>query len=320
LFWHNTSQERDRRERVFEVIRELDADVVAVQELRPRNPDLAGARLAELAKETGLTSYRADSDQVAIAGAPHGFYVGLLWNPNTVTPVPDTFYDYDEGDFWHGMISGVFTVSGDDGLKYQVNHSSYHATPVGNSSRRASEAERVALSLIRPDNHPPGLIGADWNSVSADRVPIGETDSPDETGHWVYYDEDPYTNLPWRSDFIFQCEWDYSENGRRSSWRANRAPSEILYSAGIVDAASTLHAASFTADQNEKKEIPRHITTGYWPVDDPLPPRRFDTIRVTNEVAPALCGYEVFDNPLSRSASDHLPVVVTYDPAKIQRN
>lgn len=313
LFWRDTPEEIVRRERVFEVIRQLDVDVLAIQELRPKSHAQLAAHAFELARETGLSSSWPGSDRMAFAGGPHGFHVGLLWNPDKVTPVADTFYDYDEGDFWHGMISGVLRVTGSDGAEYSVNHSAYHATPIGNAGRRVSEAERVALSLIRPDNHPPGLIGADWNSIAADRIPVKL--SPHEPARWDYYDEDPYADLPWRPDFIFQCAWDYGENGQRVNWRANRSSSEILYSAGIVDVAPTLHA-EFLAKGKGQETLP-HITAGYWPVNDPLPPRRFDAIRVTEEVVPALCAYEVFDTPLSRSASDHLPVVATYDPARI---
>ncbi len=45
--------------------------------------------------------------------------------------------------------------------------------------------------------------------------------------------------------------------------------------------------------------------------------RRIDAIRVTRQVVPALRSHQVTDTTLARSASDHLPVSVSYDPAAI---
>jgi endonuclease/exonuclease/phosphatase family metal-dependent hydrolase len=45
--------------------------------------------------------------------------------------------------------------------------------------------------------------------------------------------------------------------------------------------------------------------------------RRIDAVRVTREVLPALRTHQVTDTPLTRRASDHLPVTVSYDPSAI---
>ena len=42
---------------------------------------------------------------------------------------------------------------------------------------------------------------------------------------------------------------------------------------------------------------------------------QFDAVRVTGALVPALRTHRVIDTPQARSASDHLPVVVEYDPA-----
>ncbi|RJQ74235.1 hypothetical protein D5S17_23275 [Pseudonocardiaceae bacterium YIM PH 21723] len=63
--------------------------------------------------------------------------------------------------------------------------------------------------------------------------------------------------------------------------------------------------------------MPWQPTVGYWPEGDPFGPRRIDGIRVTEEVLPALRGYEVVDTELARSASDHLPIVTRYDQTAI---
>lgn len=58
-------------------------------------------------------------------------------------------------------------------------------------------------------------------------------------------------------------------------------------------------------------------TVGHWPSDDPFGERRIDTVRVTREVVPALRSIETVRTALTLAASDHLPVVVTFDTDQI---
>ncbi|SBW27851.1 hypothetical protein FDG2_5455 [Candidatus Protofrankia californiensis] len=152
--------------------------------------------------------------------------------------------------------------------------------------------ERVVAVMTRPENRPPGLVGADWNCVGADRRPDG-----------AYYDPDPYADSAWYADLIYQTVWGYDEQGRR--WhRADREPGEVLYAGGLADAAVVL-------------DRPWESTVGHWTSDNPFGARRIDGIRVTAEVAPALRGIEVTRTDLAISASDHLPVTVTYETADL---
>lgn len=168
---------------------------------------------------------------------------------------------------------------------------------------------------------PPGLIGGDWNSISADRVFragwVSEDDA--EPDRWVLYDPDPYTgpDRQWHGDLVYQTRWETDARGVRRWW-ADREPGEVLYAGGLRDVAAELKA-------------PWQTTVGHCG-DDPYGERRIDAIRVTEEVVPALRGYEVVNNEMTRAASDfsehgqkprtvdpkkasdHLPVVVTYDP------
>ena len=52
---------------------------------------------------------------------------------------------------------------------------------------------------------------------------------------------------------------------------------------------------------------------------DPYGERRIDAIRVTEEIVPALQNHTVIDTGLTRSASDHLPMMTGYDPSQISQ-
>jgi len=53
--------------------------------------------------------------------------------------------------------------------------------------------------------------------------------------------------------------------------------------------------------------------------DGPYPPRRIDRVHATRGVVDALRSHEVVDREQARAASDHLPVVITYEPAALSR-
>ena len=61
-------------------------------------------------------------------------------------------------------------------------------------------------AITRPAGEPPALIGADWNTEWADRIPVGSA--------WRLYEPaDPYVGVDWFADLIYQCQWDYDEQG-----------------------------------------------------------------------------------------------------------
>lgn len=308
----DTTEATARYERVHEVIRNLGADVVAVQEIIADDPDdegdpdkvtLAGKRLAQLAEATGL-EYEHTPGKPALAPGNHRFHVGLLWKPG-IEPAGG-FRTYSGTNVWHSLV----TLDLDVGAARPLRHAAFHAAPFGRY-RRADECERVLSTMTRPDNRPPGLIGGDWNSVSADRVfkPGGVSEDDAEPERWVYYDADPYTGLDgdgqprqWHGDLVHQTKWEDTDVGERRWW-ADREPGEVLYAGGLRDAAATLNA-------------PWRTTVGHWH-SDPFRERRIDAVRVTHEVVDALRDYAVVDSEPARKASDHLPVLVDYDPAAI---
>ncbi|MFD9966157.1 endonuclease/exonuclease/phosphatase family protein [Amycolatopsis sp. NPDC058986] len=304
------SEDGERQRRVEAVIRELDVDVLAVQEvIVPDHLDVderattAAARLRTLADRVGMTCILPDGT-AAVGLGNHRFCVALLWRSG-ITPV-GVGRVYSGVNAWHSILTQALDV----GAAQPVVFGSYHATPFG-QYRRADEAERVVSTLTRSGS--PGVIGGDWNGISADRILrsrwLGEHDG--DTDAWVLYDVDPYVQpgIRWHSDFVYQCTWDYDEDGRRH-WQADRRPGEILAAGGLRDAAAVLNVT------------PWQPTTGHWRGDaaDPYPQRRIDRVHCTADVVSALRGYEVGDTELARTASDHLPVVVDLDPAAITRS
>lgn len=305
-----------RIERVHQVIRGErdaaraagDALVLAVQELIADGEDkerLAGNRLQELAEATGLECRHAP-DRPAVAVGNHRFHTGLLWT-DTVVPAGG-WGAYSGANVWHSIAKLSFDV----GAGRPVAHASYHAPPFGRH-RREDEAERVLAVMTRPGG--PGLVGGDWNAVSADRVLRPGWDSDDDSvpDSWTYYDGDPYVRVEWFDDLVYQVRWRRPENALESrgrtvgvieSWKADRGAGEILYSGGLCDVAAELDAEPWTA------------TTGHWP-GDPYPPRRIDAIRATRDLEAALTGYYVVAG--ARDASDHLPVAAVYDPQLVAR-
>lgn len=285
----DNNAERQRAERVAEVIATAKVDVLAVQEVIAPDEGTAGDVLGKLAAVTGM---RCTVDGQPAVAAGHKlsardlyFHTGLMWKPETPL-IPGTLRAFKAGDFWHSLTIGVFDAGG-----ARVAHASHHATPFGRG-RRADVMERVVSALTRPDGRPAGAIGGDWNGPSADFRPDGSR-----------YDPDWHRDQPWYPDLIYQCEWDYDESGRRRHWM-DRRPGEVLFAGGLEDAAAITGA-------------PWEATVGHWPDNDPFGARRIDAIKVTGEFHPALTAHETIRTPLALAASDHLPVVATYDPARI---
>jgi hypothetical protein len=313
-------------EQVVAAIRELSTDVLAVQEIRGRDAEVVGARLRRLAGDLGMRclvpvagaggaasggagpggagSGRAGSPggaggaggepRPALAMGTRGFHCGLLWRGG-IEPVPGSLRTLGRGHFWHSLATVTLEVGG-----RQVRHAAFHATPFGRLLR-ADQNERLVAMLTGPRSSLPLLVGADWNTESADRV------RDPETGRWVLYEpHDPYAGAPWFDDMLYQCEWEYDERGERQH-RADRRPGDVLWAGGLHDAAAVLRA-------------PWQPTVGHHPYDRYGAAgisRRIDAIRVTRHVVDALRAYHVTDTELTRSASDHLPVTVEYDPAAV---
>jgi endonuclease/exonuclease/phosphatase family metal-dependent hydrolase len=282
---------------VTDSIRALGTDVLAIQELRAPDLQTAVARLRLLADDVGMHCMLPGSDGAecgALAMGAHGFHAGLIWRDG-IEPVRGSLRRYGLGDFWHSLACITLDVGGP-----LVRHASHHATPFGRLLR-ADQNERLVAALTDPAVGLPVLVGADWNTECADRIP------DEESGDWVLYEPaDPYAAVPWFDRMINQCDWGYDEHGQRRHW-ADRRPGDVLWAGGLHDVAAALRA-------------PWQPTAGHHP-SDPFGKggirRRIDAVRVTGQVLPALLAHHVTDTELARRASDHLPATAEYLPSAI---
>ena len=295
LFADDSPAARQHYEAVVSVIRSLDPDVLAVQEILAPDGDTAARRLRQLADDAGLHCEVPDPGggrQSAVAFGGHGYHVGLMWRDG-IEPRPGTLRCHGGRDFWHGLAVVTLDVGGTP-----VRHGAFHASPFCRALR-ADQNERLVAAITRPAGAPPALIGADWNTECADRIA--------SDGRWELYEPaDPYAGIGWFADLIYQCQWDYDEQGRRRHW-ADRRPGDVLWAGGLHDAAALTRAGW-------------QPTVGHHPDDIYAAHgvrRRIDGIRVTGELTSALCAHHVTDTTLAREASDHLPVTVEYLPALI---
>jgi hypothetical protein len=318
------SAEDEHYAAIVAVIRSLDTDVLAVQEVLAPDPQTAAARLRRLADDVGMhcdvpcggaaaaggpgqfSAAAAGPGQFsAAAGGPgqfsaaaalafggHGYHVGLMWRDG-IEPLPDSLRSHGGADFWHGLVRVTLDVGGT-----LVRHASFHATPFGRTLRVAQN-ERLVGAITRTPGAAPALIGADWNTECADRILVD--------GAWRLYESfDPYAGVAWFGELIHQCEWEYDDAGARRHW-ADRRAGDVLWSGGLRDVAAVLGA-------------PWQPTAGHHPADLYAAHgirRRIDAVRVTAEVVPALRGHEVCESASARAASDHLPVTIEYLPGAL---
>ncbi len=298
LFGDDTTEGRRHYQAVAAVIGSLGTDVLAVQEILAPDGDTAARRLRELAGDAGMhceVPGPGGTGDAAVAFGGHGYHVGLMWRDG-IEPVPGSLRRYGGRDFWHGLALVTLDVGGT-----LIRHGAFHATPFGRGLR-ADQNERLVAAVTRPAAEPPALIGADWNTEGADRIPAAGT-----AGTWRLYEPaDPYAGVGWFADLVYQCQWDYDEQGRRRHW-ADRRPGDVLWAGGLHDAAALI-GADWQA------------TTGHHP-DDVYAAhgvrRRIDAVRVTGPLAAALRAHHVHDTAQTRAASDHLPVTVEYLPAAV---
>lgn len=281
--------ERERWDRVAQVIGEVDADVWALQEIAHQDA------LVDLAKAIGLQCMlpapaRDESSPIAFDPGNNALGVGLLWKPE-ITPVRETLRAYSGsggGVFFHGLVKAEFEV---DGVRFLA--ASTHLTPFGRH-RRADEAERAVSALTRTGGGTPAILGSDSNSVSGDRV-LHE-------GRWTHHAPDRYQG-DWYDDLVHQCDVVYDEHGERR-WSADRAPGERLFHGGLLDTGAVLDA-------------PVLSTVGYWPTGDPFGERDIDHVRCTADLAAALRAVSVHRSDTTEIASDHRPKIAEFDLAAL---
>ena len=170
LFAADTAEARQHYQAIVAVIRALDTDVLAVQEILAPDASTAAERFHELADDAGLRCEVPGSPDsgTAVAFGGHGYHVGLMWRDG-IEPVPGSLRCYGGRDFWHGLALVTLDVGGS-----RIRHASFHATPFSRVMR-ADQNERLVAAVTRPAGEPPMLVGADWNTECADRVLTGET-------------------------------------------------------------------------------------------------------------------------------------------------
>lgn len=289
---------RDRHDRQVEVLRAEDVDIWALQELCSPTPDGAAQELMRLADACDMDCYVeppwASEDggyagRVALATAATGFHVGLMWRPERIKPVADSWASFgrDRADLWHALASLVLDI---DGTELRV--ASFHADPF-DPVRRMQEAQQVLRALYSDDR--PGIIAGDWNSMSAARVRLPWSRRwwrPWQATEW--YDEDVYRRSPWFPSIVHQLD----STSRRQ--RADRRAAELLESRrfGRLADCAVLAGAPYTP------------TTGHHETD-PHPPRRPDRILATEHLAErgAVLSYTTVATDAARASSDHLPVI-----------
>ena len=104
LFGADTAEARQHYETIVAVIRALDTDVLAVQEVLAPDPAAAAERLRGLADDAGMRcevpgspgSAGSAAPDAAVAFGGHGYHVGLMWRDG-IEPVPGSLRSLEHG-------------------------------------------------------------------------------------------------------------------------------------------------------------------------------------------------------------------------------
>ncbi|MFF2145531.1 endonuclease/exonuclease/phosphatase family protein [Kitasatospora sp. NPDC058190] len=298
---HRGALPTPRGQSLVTAIRELNADILTVQEVLVDDVadstgwDRAAAGiLLDLAAECGLSVALPHGGTAGVAMATNvhrPWYTAILWNPATVAPVKRSFRAYGAPDFWHGLTTLQFDIGGVEPFLV----ASYHGDPI-RPDGRFGEALRLKSVFRRTGGPRPGIAAGDYNAVSAARI-------PDSGGARRFYDAEPYTGQV-HDDLEYQC---LPETVGATNMADRRQTEALLRNDYLVDSAAYLNA-------------PWRPTVGHWADGqgdpDPWGERRIDLVLATRPVAPALVRYRVHVTKASEEAADHRPVYVDIDPSK----
>ena len=299
-----TDADEPRYRQLEELIRDLAADIVVVQEIisdgtktrqeadhKPaadtteRTAPLPRANLEQkrLGAEHGLRRLAAATDHeyevngepaLAVGGIIH--HTGLLWRRG-ITPVPRSLHTLtrEGAGMWHCAVSQIFDVG--NGKRVRVGTAQLSCFDLTWATSDVSQLLRVFNA-----GDVPGLLGGDFNCLGS---------NPD-------YDEDPYPGVPWHPDHAYQL----TDTGAVDRRPAHRLEAEHL---GRMRDCARLLAA------------PWQQTTGHHPTDH-NPGRRLDRWYTTHDLpAEAITGYTVIDADTVGDTTDHLPVVITLDESAL---
>lgn len=291
--WTAAENDGPRLAKLRAIIAELRPDVVSVQEIMADDPDAQIRIFTELAAALGMDCHIPDVHgnlEPAIEPGRRVRGVGLMWNPDRVTPVAGSLRRYNLDPFYIGMVLAKFDIDCGNGVTVRVACASTHLSPRCQYQRR-DEATYVGTEVFNAGEC--ALVGMDCNSPMGSRIP----------GSDRFYDSDPYRNLLWGStgEMIPRCH----RERHRPLWRralglpvrhwADREPMMRLEDAGLIDPAAWIGA-------------PWYRTTGYW--DQKSVIKRNDGPFVTRRVADAAIAIWSLDTEMARALSDHLPVVL----------
>lgn len=259
--------------RVLQVIKQVRPHVLAVQELPGHSTERADAAMHEIADATGL-EYTVGG-QPAVACGNHRHAVGLLWQPSFEAIGWRVVHP---GKFWHALVIVTLVIYG-----VKIDVACFHGQPhAGRPAhdvipQRVAEHLLVAEAMTGPDSAQYGLVGGDWNAISAD-----------PSLHGGYYAPDP----------------DLSPTAPPEAAAAarDRQAGQVLVDGGLFDLAAA-HGAPF------------RVTTGHWP--RAIGPLRIDLWRGTSSTVRAFQSEKPASNDLTRRTSDHLPNVLTLETANL---
>ncbi|MFI5614664.1 endonuclease/exonuclease/phosphatase family protein [Amycolatopsis sp. NPDC051903] len=280
----------ERFARLEALVRGLDADVLAVQEIVAREPgprdpgkrDLAVTRLRRLAKAVDR-QWKHDGEPVlALGGGIH--HTALLWRDG-ITPVPGTLgrFEREGAGMWHSMVTCVFDLGGP-----RLRVGSVQLSPF-DQAWGWSDAAQILRAMHSDD--VPGVVGGDFNGVGATKVALLD-------GGETFYDDDPYLHQPWHPNHAYQLD----EHGRLDRRVAIR-----LEHLGRMRDCARIAGTPWAA------------TTGFHPADN-HPPRRIDRWYATHHVPDAAVrGVEVVDHAAVGQCTDHAPVILDLDPGALTR-
>ncbi|MBO3736686.1 endonuclease/exonuclease/phosphatase family protein [Actinoplanes flavus] len=261
------------------LIRDLDADIVAVQEITAAGADQEQKRpgaVRGLRRLATAVDHICDIDgepAVAVGGLIR--HTGLLWRDG-ITPVPGSLHTLtrEGGGMWHSAVSVVFDFAGRPLRVGSVQLSPFDLT--------WSTMDCAQLLRVFNSGATPGLLGGDFNCIGSDRA----------------YDPDPYQGLSWHPDHAYQL----TATGEVDRRPAHRLEASHL---GRMSDCARLTGADWAA------------TTGHHPADN-HPARRIDRWYATHHFpTEAVTGYTVVDPDAVGDTTDHLPVVVTFDASAL---
>lgn len=278
----------DRYAVVIGVVRDLDASVVAVQDVIAADQAAAMAQLARLADLSEMTatvsaggSGEPDSHQPTYAGGAGGnrFATGWLWRRRR---------RHRRGP---GHLPGVRRQRrrplADEGRPEDRWGPQHCGAVTRGPARTATPGQRSRASRLRTDKQQAEDLGSAANT-------IGFARAPDGTGGYRYYDDDPYAGQPWQPGCAHTCTATTDASCEIIAHQADRTASRILAEGGPMTSPLP------SAPQGTDRRAPPHRRARHGPAHRLSP-------HATTAMIKQIARHEVDDSPQAWFANDHLP-------------